>query len=114
MRLIEHGGGRIVAGRIRSPIAPAGSATSQPRPQEAMRQLRGAEIAMIFQEPMTSLNPVLPIGDQIAEAMMLHQGTSRAAARRRRSGCSSRCAFPKRRCSSTAIRTSFPAACGSA
>jgi glutathione transport system ATP-binding protein len=46
-----------------------------------MRRLRGPELAMVFQEPMTSLNPVLRIGDQIAEAVMLHQGASQAEAR---------------------------------
>src|SRR3712207_2831474 len=50
---------------------------------EAMRRVRGDEISMIFQEPMTSLNPVLTIGDQIAEAVLLHQDLSRAAARDR-------------------------------
>ncbi len=48
-----------------------------------MRQVRGAKIAMIFQEPMTSLNPVFTIGSQIGEAMRLHQKTSRAEARNR-------------------------------
>jgi len=46
----------------------------------AMRDIRGNEISMIFQEPMTSLNPVRTIGHQIAEAVMLHQRASRAAA----------------------------------
>ncbi|MEZ5872021.1 MAG: ABC transporter ATP-binding protein [Nitratireductor sp.] len=45
-----------------------------------MRQLRGAEISMIFQEPMTSLNPVFTAGDQIAEAIMLHQNVTAAEA----------------------------------
>lgn len=45
-----------------------------------LRQIRGNEIAMIFQEPMTSLNPVFTIGDQIAEAVRLHKGLSRSAA----------------------------------
>ena len=47
---------------------------------EQMRQIRGNRIAMIFQEPMTSLNPVLEIGTQIAEAVMLHQGASKEKA----------------------------------
>jgi peptide/nickel transport system ATP-binding protein len=48
-----------------------------------LRAVRGNQIAMIFQEPMTSLNPVFTVGDQIAEAAVVHQHLSRAAARRR-------------------------------
>lgn len=48
-----------------------------------MRRIRGNEIAMIFQEPMTSLNPVYTIGDQISEAFILHQGVNKDEARRR-------------------------------
>ena len=81
MRLIEYGGGRITAGtmaflrRNRSmlDLAQADAAT--------MRSIRGAEIAMIFQEPMTSLNPVFTVGEQIAESIRLHQHKSRGAAR---------------------------------
>ncbi|MAM83519.1 MAG: peptide ABC transporter ATP-binding protein [Acidobacteria bacterium] len=47
------------------------------------RQMRGKDIAMIFQEPMTSLNPLMTIGDQIAEGVWIHEGLSRAQARRR-------------------------------
>ena len=80
MRLIEHGGGRIVGGSMQFQrrngqaidLAQAGNA--------AMRGIRGKEIAMIFQEPMTSLNPVFTVGEQIAESIRLHQGKSRAAA----------------------------------
>jgi peptide/nickel transport system ATP-binding protein len=49
-------------------------------PEASMKDIRGNEIAMIFQEPMTSLNPVLTIGFQIAEALIQHRGMSRAAA----------------------------------
>jgi oligopeptide/dipeptide ABC transporter ATP-binding protein len=49
--------------------------------EREMLRLRGGKMAMIFQEPMTSLNPVFTIGDQIAEAVRLHQGLSREAAR---------------------------------
>ncbi len=47
---------------------------------EGMRKIRGNRIAMIFQEPMTSLNPVLKVGEQIAEAVVLHQGLSQGKA----------------------------------
>ena len=49
--------------------------------EEEMRHVRGNEISMIFQEPMTSLNPVFTVGNQISEAIMLHQGLDKAAAR---------------------------------
>ena len=51
------------------------------QPEEALRRIRGNRIAMIFQEPMTSLNPVYPIGRQIIEPLMLHQGLNREQAR---------------------------------
>ncbi|MCB0064386.1 MAG: ABC transporter ATP-binding protein [Caldilineaceae bacterium] len=80
--------GRIVGGEIwfhRSTgnSGQAGAldlAACNPVGQE-MRQVRGAEIAMIFQEPMTSLDPVYTIGDQIAEAVLYHESISKRAAR---------------------------------
>ncbi|MEZ5844482.1 MAG: ABC transporter ATP-binding protein [Hyphomicrobiaceae bacterium] len=51
--------------------------------EREMRDIRGNRIAMIFQEPMTSLNPVLTIGEQIAEAVRIHRGVGNEAARRR-------------------------------
>ncbi|ARU92761.1 dipeptide ABC transporter ATP-binding protein [Tatumella citrea] len=48
--------------------------------QQQLRTIRGADIAMIFQEPMTSLNPVFPVGEQIAESLRLHQGKSASQA----------------------------------
>ncbi|MCC2611595.1 ABC transporter ATP-binding protein [Neorhizobium petrolearium] len=50
-------------------------------PEEQMRQVRGNEISMIFQEPMTSLNPIFPIGKQIAEALTVHKDISKADAK---------------------------------
>ncbi|MGR3907248.1 dipeptide ABC transporter ATP-binding protein [Burkholderia sp. SR8] len=81
MRLVEHGGGEITSGRIvlrrrggtLVDLAQASAAT--------MRGIRGADIAMIFQEPMTSLNPVFTVGDQISEAIALHQSKSATEAR---------------------------------
>ncbi len=55
-------------------------------PERAMRRIRGGEIAMIFQDPMSSLNPVLTVADQISETLMLHQGLDRSTARRRAVG----------------------------
>lgn len=52
-------------------------------PESEMRSVRGAEISMIFQEPMTSLNPVFTVGDQVMEALQLHQNLSRTEARKR-------------------------------
>ena len=51
--------------------------------QARLRELRATRMSMIFQEPMTALNPLYPIGDQIAETLTLHEGTGRAAARAR-------------------------------
>ncbi|HEY3048493.1 MAG TPA: dipeptide ABC transporter ATP-binding protein [Polaromonas sp.] len=81
MRLVEHGGGRIINGSMAFrrrggevlDLAQARNAT--------LRSIRGADIAMIFQEPMTSLNPVFTAGDQIAESIQEHQGKSASAAR---------------------------------
>jgi glutathione transport system ATP-binding protein len=80
-RLIDHAGGRIAGGRIGFTDRAGNLRDLAIESPEAMRRMRGPELAMIFQEPMTSLNPVLRIGDQIAEAVMLHQGASREAAR---------------------------------
>jgi oligopeptide/dipeptide ABC transporter ATP-binding protein len=52
-------------------------------PEDRMREVRGGEIAMIFQDPMTSLNPVYRVGDQIVEAIVTHQDLGKAAARAR-------------------------------
>ena len=52
-------------------------------PGEELRKIRGADIAMIFQEPMTSLNPVLTVGEQVMESILIHEDTTREEARKR-------------------------------
>ncbi|WP_372394990.1 dipeptide ABC transporter ATP-binding protein [Azospirillum sp. HJ39] len=81
MRLVDYAGGRIVGGRIRFKGRDGRERDLASPPAEALTDMRGNDIAMVFQEPMTSLNPVFTIGDQIAEAVMLHQGLDRKAAR---------------------------------
>jgi peptide/nickel transport system ATP-binding protein len=80
--------GAIEQGTIRFQAARRGNGgwveiTSLGRHSEDMHQIRGNEISMIFQEPMTSLNPVFTIGQQISETILLHQGVDKAEARRR-------------------------------
>jgi oligopeptide/dipeptide ABC transporter ATP-binding protein len=77
LRLIPQPPGRILSGSV----------TLEGRnlldlPEKEMRSIRGKDIAMIFQEPMTSLNPVYTIGDQITEAVIIHQHVSSTEARR--------------------------------
>jgi oligopeptide/dipeptide ABC transporter ATP-binding protein len=78
MRLLSKGVGRIVGGEVLY----AGENLAY-LDDERMRQIRGNEISMIFQEPMTSLNPVFSVGDQIIEAVRLHQGVGLKEARDR-------------------------------
>jgi peptide/nickel transport system ATP-binding protein len=91
--------GRIAGGRIvMYPVAAASSRRAAPPaerpgsdgalvlsefPEHEMRKIRGSRISMIFQEPMTSLNPVFTIGAQISEAIIIHQKVSKAEARNR-------------------------------
>jgi len=75
LKLLPMPPGRIVAGQVlwegRDLV---------PLSQAEMRKLRGREIGMVFQEPMTALNPVYTVGEQIGESLRLHEGLSRAAA----------------------------------
>jgi len=82
MRLIQSPPGKITGGSImlRLRSGELVDITGLNAKGPAMRSIRGAEIAMIFQEPMTSLNPIYTIGDQIAESIMLHQGMRRKEA----------------------------------
>ncbi len=74
--------GRIAGGRVKM-IVRGNSVVLSDLPEDEMRRLRGAQISMIFQEPMTSLNPVFTIGEQIGEAIRIHQRASRRDARLR-------------------------------
>jgi oligopeptide/dipeptide ABC transporter ATP-binding protein len=78
VQLLPKSTGRIVGGEILFQARDLASL-----PQQEMRRIRGNEISVIFQEPMTSLNPLMTVGDQIAETVRFHQGTSRSEARNR-------------------------------
>ncbi len=83
MRLVEFGGGRIAGGSLtfqRSDGSLLDVAGASP---QVMGEIRGNEIGMIFQEPMTSLNPVFTIERQLTDGLMLHKGLSKEAARGR-------------------------------
>ncbi len=84
-RLIDYAGGRITGGTIELSRADGRRTEITAATPQELTKIRGAEIGMIFQEPMTSLNPVLTIGSQIEEAFRLHRGLTgrqaRAAAR---------------------------------
>jgi peptide/nickel transport system ATP-binding protein len=78
IRLIPEPPGKIVGGRI---LFDGDDLLA--RSEADMRKIRGNRISMIFQEPMTSLNPVFPVGDQVGEVVRLHQGLSRKETRNR-------------------------------
>ncbi len=82
MGLVPRPAGRITAGRALFRRRDGTTADLLTLPQAALRQVRGNEIAMIFQEPLAALSPVFSIGEQIAETVRLHQGKGRVAAMR--------------------------------
>ncbi|WP_432657164.1 ABC transporter ATP-binding protein [Pseudooceanicola sp. 200-1SW] len=80
MRLIEYGGGTIAGGRLIFDRKDGKEIDLASADQSLMRTIRGNEIGMIFQEPMTALNPVFTVGRQLAEGLMLHKGMKKAEA----------------------------------
>ena len=76
--------------------------------EKEMRKIRGNEVSIIFQDPMTSLNPVYTIGNQITEVIRLHTGKRHMTARR---SCSSLSASTSPQSASSSIPMSFPAVC---
>ncbi|MEO0679462.1 MAG: ABC transporter ATP-binding protein [Pseudomonadota bacterium] len=88
MRLIDREGGRIEAGELWFDAPGANGAPGErvdlaALPEARLRRLRGEAMAMIFQEPMTSLNPVMTVGDQVIEAVQAHRPVAAKAARAR-------------------------------
>ncbi len=80
MRLVQSPPGKIADGQILFKGKDGIQKDLRTLPEQDMRRIRGNDISMIFQEPMTSLNPVYTVGDQIAEAVMLHQHKNRKEA----------------------------------
>lgn len=81
MQLIPNPPGKITGGEIIYHSKNSGSVDLVKLPEAELRKYRGNEIAMIFQEPMTSLNPVMKCGEQVMEAILLHQKITAAQAR---------------------------------
>lgn len=83
MRLVEFGGGKISGGKLLFDREGADDVDLAQIDQGTMRAIRGNEIGMIFQEPMTALNPVFTVGRQLTEGLRLHKGMSKAEANAR-------------------------------
>ncbi|MGR3814851.1 MAG: ABC transporter ATP-binding protein [Cognatishimia activa] len=80
MRLVEFGGGDIAGGRLLFDRGESEPMDLSKAPQDLMRSIRGNEFGMIFQEPMTALNPVFTVGRQLTEGLRLHKGLSKSEA----------------------------------
>ena len=112
---VDHAPGAEPAGKNhrRQRDVPRTATCSACRTRDA--QVRGNEIGMIFQEPMSSLNPLLTVGEQIAEVVRAHRGLGRAAADRHAIDMLARVQDPRSlRCARRNIRIASPAACASA
>ena len=83
MRLVEYGGGTIANGRLLFDRGDGRPIDLAQQSDATMRRIRGNQIGMIFQEPMTALNPVFTVGDQLAESLIVHRGMTKAQARAR-------------------------------
>ena len=83
MRLVEFGGGAIAGGQLIFDRKDGDDIDLATVDQDLMREIRGNEIGMIFQEPMTALNPVFTVGRQLTEGLRVHRGMSKSQAEAR-------------------------------
>ncbi len=83
MRLVEFGGGEIAGGELVFDRRDIGETNLETADQDLMKKIRGNEIGMIFQEPMTALNPVFTVGRQLTEGLRVHKHLSKADAEAR-------------------------------
>ncbi|MCA0905227.1 ABC transporter ATP-binding protein [Ruegeria marisrubri] len=83
MRLVEFGGGEIAGGELLFDRRDGGKMDLAKADQDLMKQIRGNEIGMIFQEPMTALNPVFTVGRQLTEGLRIHKDMTKAQAEER-------------------------------
>ncbi|TBN38094.1 ABC transporter ATP-binding protein [Paracoccus subflavus] len=83
MRLVEFGGGTIAGGRLMFEADDGRVIDLAQQSLPAMRDIRGNQIGMIFQEPMTALNPVFTVGEQLTEGLIVHRGLKKSDARAR-------------------------------
>jgi peptide/nickel transport system ATP-binding protein/glutathione transport system ATP-binding protein len=83
MRLVEFGGGDIAGGQLLFDRRDGGELDLATADQDYMRNIRGNEIGMIFQEPMTALNPVFTVGRQLTEGLRVHKGMNQSQAEER-------------------------------
>ncbi|MFK7752040.1 MAG: ATP-binding cassette domain-containing protein, partial [Sedimentitalea sp.] len=83
MRLVEFGGGKIAGGKLLFDRRGGSEIDLANTDKDTMRGIRGNEIGMIFQEPMTALNPVFTVGRQLTEGLRVHKAMSRSAAEAR-------------------------------
>ncbi|TCR63162.1 ABC transporter ATP-binding protein [Bosea sp. BK604] len=97
MGLLAAGTGRVASGEIMLRRRSGAWSDLVKLPRTQLPDIRGDEIAMIFQEPMTSLNPLHTVGDQIAEAVFLHRGAGRAEALERAAEMLARVGIPQPR-----------------
>ena len=102
-------GGRVASGSIT-----LGDTDLAKLDEAGMRKVRGNRIGMIFQDPMTSLNPCMTIGDQVSETVLLHRDVTRAQARERAAEVLDLVGLPRARSGWTPIHTCCPVGCASA